>query len=110
MKFCRFEIADGMARCLDCGYEMRTAQTKQRKVFRSGCKGAKPAPLAEEEFAVIPCIHRGPELRRMEGTLCGMRGEMFPVHQCSVHGECTLTRICPKSTIKAVCATCEKRA
>lgn len=69
----------------------------------------EPTVIAERPAeAAIPCIHRGPELRRMEGTLCGLKGSLFPVHQCGEFGECTLTRICPKSTIQAVCATCEK--
>lgn len=65
-----------------------------------------PAPVApsEEQF---PCVHRLAvvDLAR-PCNLCGLKGTLFAVHGCNLHGECSIGR--KHSKVKS-CVTCRDR-
>jgi hypothetical protein len=42
------------------------------------------------------CIHRGSVQAQRPANLCGLRGTIYPVFGCAVHGECVTSRTCEK--------------
>lgn len=63
---------------------------------------APPAPIPE----TFACPHRGAVLRELTADLCGLRGRVFDVHQCAVHGECVQQTVCKKQPVKS-CVMCK---
>ncbi|MBX3451032.1 MAG: glycosyltransferase family 2 protein [Planctomycetaceae bacterium] len=51
------------------------------------------------------CRHRGPEIDRRTADLCGLRGQLYVVHACAIHGECVLHRTCRKQ-LERTCLNC----
>lgn len=64
-----------------------------------------PQTIADYEAVQTahPCAHKGDVLRQAECQLCGMRGQMFDVYACAVHGECSLIKRAHKL---ASCGSC----
>lgn len=52
------------------------------------------------------CIHRGDKVREQEADLCGLRGQLYPVFACAIHGECADSRFCAKQPQK-ICWLCD---
>lgn len=70
-----------------------------------GVQVCSKCPHQITEAASAKCRHRGQVLRQEDGDLCGFRGVKFDVHECKLHGECSLHRYCANRQIKS-CSTC----
>lgn len=55
---------------------------------------------------MLPCLHRGLELREVRCQLCGDRGKQVAVFACSLHGECTLRRYKVAKQPERCCNVC----
>lgn len=83
---CLFEPTEtpGIYYCPVC--RKRTRQASPR-VPRRVCTGETSL------LDVLPCPHRGAELRQEQCELCGAQERLIPIHVCALFGECALTRI-----------------
>lgn len=52
------------------------------------------------------CAHRGDVVARRPADLCGLRGTLYDVHACRIHGECVTRRTCRKQQ-ERFCLTCD---
>jgi|GEM_PF-1534772 len=56
-----------------------------------------------------PCIHRGDAAVRQVPCGCGRRGEVEPVYQCAIYGECVERKSAAGDRLR-VCLTCRDRS
>mgnify|MGYP007071572220 CR=1 FL=1 len=70
---------------------------------------APPPPAPAERFAVLPCTHRGAELRQEKCRMgCASETRTVAVHACAVRGECSVSRISRGQSLP-LCTDCELR-
>lgn len=62
-------------------------------------------PLAEQLAGAAGCIQRGRVIARREADLCGLRGQLYDVHACAIHGECVTRRTCQRQR-ERFCLNC----
>lgn len=118
---CDFEVdAEDAARvvCLICGRRLPRKWDDPARHLGE-CKGAgprRPTPKKQpvEAPAVIPCIHRGAELRRAPCEVGCAPGRMLPIFACAARegGECSATRIFKTQALGRglpLCTKCNER-
>lgn len=63
-------------------------------------------PLADRLAGAAGCRNRGDVVDRREADLCGLRGQLYDVHACEIHGECVTRRTCRKQQ-ERFCLSCD---
>lgn len=102
-------------KCNACGREMWREFDDMSLHVALDCGGAGPRkakPKPAEAEALLPCIHRGEELRRAPCEVGCSPGRMLPVYQCTQRGECSATRIFKTQTLGRglpLCTKCDQR-
>lgn len=75
----------------------------------AACPHVRPRLPKAERFAVLPCTHRGAELRQEKCRMgCASETRTVAVHACAVRGECSVSRISRGQSLP-LCTDCELR-
>lgn len=63
-------------------------------------------PLGARLAGTAGCRHRGAAIAQRPADLCGLRGTLYDVHACAIHGECVTRRTCRKQP-ERFCLACD---
>lgn len=86
-------------------YRMSRASDRRPRLLAPVKTSRVVPPLPEPD---LTCAHRGDVIRQQAADLCGLRGQLFDVFACDLHGECSLRRVCFKQTVQS-CTACKDR-
>lgn len=109
MMACDFQLDSktNLWTCRNCDYIYKIESDKPpRRYCKGHIKAHKKQPYQPK---MIPCIHRGHELRKAVCTTCGRKGETESVFQCKLFTECTVRRFKRKQSEPKPCIICESR-
>lgn len=84
---CNHKALSSHAPKRECG-KRDPQQPQQRQI------ATRSAPrVADETNQLGPCVHRGDVIEKgLICELCGLKGDLYDVHACSKHGQCSLKK------------------
>jgi hypothetical protein len=89
--------------CRVCPHVVPDPQPSVTLTADGRAEGQAVDPFVSAYLESLQCPHRGEQIETRTGELCGTRHRRFPVYSCTLHGKCSLTRICVHQRLRNCC-------